>query len=82
MDQAEEAVRSVPGITGVEDVRLRWTGHRLSVDATVTSDPAMPVGRFHELEHLADQIIRSKLSGINAVRLNPSAHPAASTTRN
>jgi cation diffusion facilitator family transporter len=82
VEQAEEAVRSVPGITGVEDVRLRWTGHRLNVDATVTSDPAMPVGRFHELEHLADQIIRSKLSGINAVRLNPAAHPIASTTRN
>jgi cation diffusion facilitator family transporter len=73
--QAEEAVSSVPGITGVEDVRLRWIGHRLNVDATVSSDPAMPVGRFHELEHEADQIIRSQLSGINAVRLNPSAHP-------
>jgi cation diffusion facilitator family transporter len=73
--QAEVAVRSVPGITGVDEVRLRWTGHRLNVDATVTSDPTMPVGRFHELEHQADQIIRSKLSGINAVRLNPSAHP-------
>ena len=76
--QAEEAVSSVPGITSVEDVRLRWTGHRLNVDATVTSDPAMPVGRFHELEHEADQIIRSQLSGIIAVRLNPSAHPPAS----
>jgi hypothetical protein len=42
----------------------------------------MLFGRFHELEHLADQMIRSKLSGINAVRLNPSAHPVASTTRN
>ena len=82
VEQVEEAVRSVPGITGVEDVRLRWTGHRLNVDATVTSDPAMPVGRFHELEHLAGQIIRIKLSGINAVRLNPSAHPVASTILN
>jgi Dimerisation domain of Zinc Transporter len=78
--QAEEAVGAVPGITGVEDVRLRWTGHRLNVDATVTSDPAMPVGRFHELEHQADQIIRGRLSGINAVRLNLSAHPPESGT--
>ncbi len=78
--QAEEVVRSVPGITAVKEVRLRWTGHRLNVDATVTSDPTMPVGRFHELEHQADQIIRSKLTGINAVRLNPSAHPPAPPT--
>jgi cation diffusion facilitator family transporter len=81
VQQAEEALRSVPGITDVEEVRLRWTGHRLNVDATVTSDPTMPVGRFHELEHEADQIIRTKLPGINAVRLNPSAHPRISTWR-
>jgi cation diffusion facilitator family transporter len=79
VEQAEEAVRSVPGITDVEQLRLRWTGHRLNVDATVTSDPTMPVGRFHELEHQADQIIRTKLAGINAVRLNPSAHPTSTT---
>jgi divalent metal cation (Fe/Co/Zn/Cd) transporter len=70
----------VPGIKDVEDVRLRWTGHRLNVEATVTSDPTLPVGLFHELEHQADRIIRGKLSGINAVRLNPSAHPPASPT--
>jgi len=80
VEQAEEALRSVPGITDVEEVRLRWTGHRLNVDATVTSDPTMPVGRFHELEHQADEIIRTELSEINAIRLNPSAHPPGSTT--
>lgn len=80
VEQTEQALRSVPGITDVEEVRLRWTGHRLNVDSTVTSDPTMPVGRFHELEHQADQIIRTKLPGINAVRLNPSAHPTASTS--
>jgi cation diffusion facilitator family transporter len=78
VEQTEQALRSVPGITDVEEVRLRWTGHQLNVDSTVTSDPTMPVGRFHELEHQADQIIRTKLPGINAVRLNPSAHPTAS----
>jgi cation diffusion facilitator family transporter len=80
VERAEEAVRSVPGITDVEEMRLRWTGHRLNVEATVTSDPTMPVGRFHELEHHADQIIRGKLSGINAVRLNPAVHPSESPT--
>ena len=77
VDQRKTALgmSSAPGITGVEDVRLRWIGHRLNVYATMSSDPAMPVGRFHEQEHEADLIIRSHLSGINAVRLNPSAYP-------
>jgi len=64
-------------ISDVETVRMRWLGHRLSVEVTVTSDPAMPVGRFHELEHQADDLIRRIVPGVAAVRLNPSAHVPA-----
>jgi divalent metal cation (Fe/Co/Zn/Cd) transporter len=35
----------------VKAMRRRWIGHTLDVEATVATDPAMPVGRFHELEH-------------------------------
>ena len=77
VDRAEQAVRSVPGINDVETVRMRWLGHRLSVEATVTSDPAMPVGQFHQLEHQADDLIRHSMPGVAAVRLNPSAHVPA-----
>jgi cation diffusion facilitator family transporter len=77
VDRAEQAVRSVPGINDVHAVRMRWLGHRLSVEATVTSDPAMPVGRFHQLEHQADDLIRRSVPGVAAVRLNPSAHAPA-----
>ena len=77
VDRAEQAVRSVPGINDVQTIRMRWLGHRLSVEATVTSDPAMPVGRFHQLEHQADDLIRRSVPGVAAVRLNPSAHPPA-----
>ena len=61
VDRAEHSIRSVPGINEVETVRMRWIGHRLSVEATVTSDPAMPVGRFHQLEHQAEDLIRSSV---------------------
>jgi cation diffusion facilitator family transporter len=78
VDQAEHAVRSVPGITTVNDLRMRWSGHRLNVEATVTSDPSMPVGQFHELQHQAADLIRDRLPHIQAVRLTPAAHPATS----
>ena len=77
VDFAEHSIRSLPGINDVETVRMRWLGHRLSVEATVTSDPAMPVGQFHQLEHQADDLIRSSVPGVAAVRLNPSAHAPA-----
>lgn len=74
VDRAEDAVRSVPGISGVESVRMRWLGHRLSIEATVSSDSAMPVGRFHQLEHEAADVVRQNLPGVASVRLNPSIH--------
>src|SRR4029450_8689136 len=69
VDRAEHSIRSVPGINEVETVRMRWLGQRLSVEATVTSDPAMPVGQFHQLEHQADDLIRSSVPSVAAVRL-------------
>ena len=77
VDRAEQVIRSVPGISDVEAIRMRWLGHRLSVEATVTSDPTMPVGRFHELEHRADHLLRRIVPGVATVRLNPSAHVPA-----
>src|SRR5215207_7231356 len=74
--QAEEAVLLVAGITGCRQGAIAMDRAPAQCDATVTSDPTMSVRRFHELEHQGDQIIRSQFSGINAVRLSPSAHPA------
>ena len=44
VEKAERTVASVPGIDTVDDLRMRWSGHRLMVEATVSSDPTMPVG--------------------------------------
>jgi cation diffusion facilitator family transporter len=74
-ERAERAVAAVPGVTHVDDTRVRWVGHRLHVEATVASDPNLPVGDFHQLEHLAATAVREALPSIDVVRLNPSAHP-------
>jgi cation diffusion facilitator family transporter len=74
-ERAERAIAAVPGVTHVDDTRVRWVGHRLHVEATVASDPNLPVGEFHQMEHLADTAVRKALPSIDVVRLNPSAHP-------
>jgi cation diffusion facilitator family transporter len=75
VDKAERTVASVPGIVTVDDLRMRWSGHRLMVEATVSSDPTMPVGQFHELEHQAADLLRDRLPRLDTVRLTPAAHP-------
>lgn len=72
--RAEQILADLPGVVTVNDVRMRWMGHRLSVDATVATDPAMPVGSFHALEHDADRRVRGDMPSIGSVRLTPSAH--------
>ena len=74
--EAERTVASVPGIDTVDDLRMRWSGHRLMVEATVSSDPTMPVGQFHELEHQAADLLRDRIPRLDAVRLTPAAHPS------
>jgi cation diffusion facilitator family transporter len=71
---AEDTVAAVPGIAEVDELRIRWIGHRLDVEATVTTDPTMPVGRFHELEHGLTDALRQRLPSVQSVRLIPSAH--------
>ena len=42
VDAAERTVALVPSIDTVDDLRMRWAGHRLVMEATVSSDPTMP----------------------------------------
>jgi len=72
--RAEVALSAVPGVAGVAEVRMRWMGHRLSVDAVVHTDPAMPVSDFGTLAQLADRAVRCELASIGSIRLIPAGH--------
>ncbi|MBB6627892.1 cation transporter [Nocardioides sp. KIGAM211] len=51
VDSAERALVDTPGVAVVEDVRLRWIGHRLHGEATVAADPSLDLasaGRIGE----------------------------------
>ena len=56
---------------GVDQVRMRWTGHRLNVEAVVATRPNLTVGDFHALEHEADHQLRDALPNLGDVRLVP-----------
>lgn len=71
---AEDTLAAMPGIAGINELRMRWVGHRLDVEATVSTDPTMSVGRFHELEHGLAEALRQRLPSLQGVRLTPSAH--------
>ena len=49
VDAAEAVLRAVPGVEGVESLRLRWTGHRLRAEAGLVVEPALDVVAGHAI---------------------------------
>ena len=79
VDAAETALQAVPGVEKVAIMRMRWTGHRLSIAARVTTETSMTVEKFLALEHAAEHALRHALPGVGLVQLSPELpgyHPA------
>ncbi|WP_211122396.1 cation diffusion facilitator family transporter [Streptomyces yatensis] len=55
IDSGEAAVRQVPGVLGVTELRMRWIGHKLRAEATVEVDGGLSVQESHtvavDVEH-------------------------------
>jgi cation diffusion facilitator family transporter len=51
VDQAEQVIRTTPGVVDVTDIRLRWLGHSLRAEARVAVDSSMSLVDAHHLSH-------------------------------
>ncbi|MRS12455.1 MAG: cation transporter [Actinobacteria bacterium] len=49
VDEIVHELGHVPGVERVEDVRVRWTGHRLRAEAAVAVSAALNVGEGHTI---------------------------------
>jgi cation diffusion facilitator family transporter len=49
IDQAEAALRDVPGVLGAGQVRMRWIGHRLRAECAILVDPASTAAAAHRV---------------------------------
>jgi cation diffusion facilitator family transporter len=61
VDQAEQVIRSSPGVVEVTDVRLRWLGHSLRAEARIAVDSSMSLVDAHHLSH---QVEHDLLHGV------------------
>jgi cation diffusion facilitator family transporter len=49
IDQAETALRDVPGVLGAGQVRMRWIGHRLRAECSILVDPSSTAAAAHQV---------------------------------
>lgn len=51
VDAAEASLRSTPGVVDVDDLRLRWIGHRVRAETGIVVDSAMSLLQAHIIAH-------------------------------
>jgi cation diffusion facilitator family transporter len=77
VDAAEAAVRDVPGVRSVESVRLRWIGHRMRAEITLTVDNTLGVVEAHAIADEAQHQLIHRVPRLDdaTVHVNPSTRP-------
>src|SRR5262249_7000732 len=58
VDQVRHAAAHVPGVLGTSDVRARWVGHRLRVEANVAVEPDLTVAEGHRIAKQVEHELR------------------------
>ena len=78
VDQATAAVASVPGVSSVREIRVRWVGHALRAEVDATVDPELTVSEAHEVAHHVERHLLREVSRLVAATVHTSpagAHP-------
>nr|WP_312897516.1 cation diffusion facilitator family transporter [Kitasatospora kifunensis] len=82
IDAAETALRTVDGVRGLGQVRMRWIGHTLRAEADIVIDPDLTVVQAHALAVTAEHALIHAVPHLTAAtvhtdHLSPGADPHA-----
>lgn len=70
--QATDALNGVPDIDGVRDLRIRWIGHTLRVEADVTVPALLTVEQAHDIAHHAETHLLNDVPRLTAATIHVS----------
>jgi cation diffusion facilitator family transporter len=79
VDQAEQALRAVPGVLDVGQVRLRWIGHQLRAECEIVIDPAATAVQSHETTVAAEHALLHALPRLSAALVHADPQPSPGT---
>jgi cation diffusion facilitator family transporter len=77
VDAAEAALRDVPGVRSVDSVQLRWIGHRMRAETTLTVDHTLNIVEAHAIADQAHHQLIHRVPRLDdaTVHVNPAAQP-------
>jgi cation diffusion facilitator family transporter len=79
VDQAEAALRAIPGVREVAQVRLRWIGHHLHAEADLVVDAGLTLVAAHDIAADAEHQLTHAVPRLTTatVHTDPDSHPGA-----
>ncbi|MGC0333422.1 cation diffusion facilitator family transporter [Streptomyces sp. SAI-170] len=75
VDRAERALREVPGVRGVGELRLRWIGHRLRAEVAVVVDGEATVREAHAIAVDAEHALLHAVPRLTAALVHADPAP-------
>ncbi|MGI5199708.1 cation diffusion facilitator family transporter [Streptomyces sp. CA-288835] len=80
VDRAERALREVPGVQSVGELRLRWIGHRLRAEVAVVVNGDMTVREAHRVAVEAEHALLHAIPGLTAATVHADPSPTPGET--
>lgn len=79
VDTGEAALRAVPGVLRVTELRMRWIGHGLRAEVTVEVDGGLDLRAAHDVAVRAEHALRHAVPRLTAalVHTDPAPGPGA-----
>ncbi len=72
VDAAEISLRAVPGVLAVEELRLRWIGHRVRAEIGIVVDPELGIVAAHDIATDAKHTLLHKVPKLVAANVHVS----------
>ncbi|MGP3952193.1 cation diffusion facilitator family transporter [Streptomyces sp. 7N604] len=76
VDAAERALLEVPGVRGVDELRLRWIGHRLRAEVAVVVDGELNLRQAHQVAVQAEHALLHAVPRLTAALVHADPAPA------
>ena len=77
VDQAEQVLRTIPGVHDVSGLKLRWIGHRMHAEAAIVVGADLSLLAAHEIAADAEHQLTHRVPRLAAatVHVDPDSHP-------
>jgi cation diffusion facilitator family transporter len=58
VDEAEHSLMKTPGVLGIDSIKMRWLGHQLHAETSISVAATLDLASAHDIAHAAEAALR------------------------